>query len=129
MLLHGWPQTGLAWEGVLPDLGQDFYALAFDLPGVGDSEGAPQSSEKTAIANVILSAAEPASGKRTIVAGYDIGGMPWSTTIADPRIWHFAFHAVPDLPELLVASHECAYFDFFYNLMAGDPRYASGEPS
>ena len=27
VLLHGWPQTGLAWEGVLPELGRDSYAL------------------------------------------------------------------------------------------------------
>jgi pimeloyl-ACP methyl ester carboxylesterase len=41
VLLHGWPQTGLAWEGVLPELGRDHYALAFDLPGIGDSHGVP----------------------------------------------------------------------------------------
>jgi pimeloyl-ACP methyl ester carboxylesterase len=55
VLLHGWPQTGLAWEGVLSELGKDSYALAFDLPGVGDSKGAPSSAEKTELADVILS--------------------------------------------------------------------------
>jgi pimeloyl-ACP methyl ester carboxylesterase len=140
VLLHGWPQTGLAWEGVLADLGRDFFALAFDLPGVGDSNGLPLSGEKTVIADLILKAAEAAGGKSIIVAGYDVGGMiafacardhggridgavvmntvlpgiePWSKIIADPRIWHFAFHAIPELPELLVAGHERAYFDYF----------------
>ena len=152
VLLHGWPQTGLAWEAVLADLGGDFYALAFDLPGVGDSVGAPPSGEKTVIADLILKAAEAAGGRSIIVAGYDVGGMvafacardhaaridgavvmntvlpgvePWSKIIADPRIWHFAFHAIPDLPELLVTGHERPYFDYFYDFMAADPRALS----
>jgi pimeloyl-ACP methyl ester carboxylesterase len=147
VLLHGWPQTSLAWEGVLPELGHDAYALAFDLPGVGDSRGTPPSAEKKVLADLILSAAEKAGGTSIIICGYDVGGMiafaaardygsriegaivmntvipgldPWEKSIADPRIWHFALHNVPDLPELLVRGHERAYFDFFYDVMAGD---------
>jgi pimeloyl-ACP methyl ester carboxylesterase len=150
VLLHGWPQTGLAWEGVLPELGQDTYALAFDLPGVGDSRGTPRSAEKVELAAVILDAAEAAGGKSIIVAGYDVGGMiafacardhgeriagavvmntvipgldPWAKILSDPRIWHFAFHSIPELPETLVAGHERAYFDFFYDVMASDPKH------
>jgi pimeloyl-ACP methyl ester carboxylesterase len=149
VLLHGWPQTGLAWESVLPELGRDSYALAFDLPGVGDSRGAPASAEKTVIADIVLRAAEAAGGKSILVVGYDVGGMiafacardhdtridgavvmntvipgldPWQKILADPRIWHFAFHLIPDLPATLVAGHERAYFDFFYNVMASDPQ-------
>jgi pimeloyl-ACP methyl ester carboxylesterase len=96
VLLHGWPQTGLAWEGVLPELGRDSYVLAFDLPDVGESRGAP-----------------------TAIPGLD----PWQKILSDPRIWHFAFHLLPDLPETLVAGHERAYFDFFYNVMASDPQH------
>src|SRR4051812_9639723 len=33
LLLHGWPQTSLAWRAVLDALGEDQYVLAFDLPG------------------------------------------------------------------------------------------------
>jgi pimeloyl-ACP methyl ester carboxylesterase len=150
VLLHGWPQTGLAWEGVLPELGEDSYALAFDLPDVGDSKGAPRSAEKTELANIILKAAEAAGGKSIIVAGYDVGGMiafasardhsariagavvmntvipgldPWAKILSDPRIWHFAFHQIPELPETVVAGHERAYFDFFYNVMSKDPKH------
>jgi pimeloyl-ACP methyl ester carboxylesterase len=149
VLLHGWPQTGLAWEGVLSELGKDNYALAFDLPDVGDSRGAPRSAAKTELANIILKAAEAAGGKSIIVAGYDVGGMiafasacdhgariagavvmntvipglePWTKILSDPRIWHFAFHQIPELPETVVAGHERAYFDFFYNVMASDPQ-------
>jgi pimeloyl-ACP methyl ester carboxylesterase len=149
VLLHGWPQTGLAWEGVLSELGADSYALAFDLPDVGDSKGAPRSAEKTELANIILQAAEADGGKSIIVVGYDVGGMiafacardhgarvagavvmntvipgldPWTKILSDPRIWHFAFHQIPELPETVVAGHERAYFDFFYNVMASDPK-------
>lgn len=149
VLLHGWPQTGLAWESVLPQLGRDSYVLAFDLPGVGDSRGAPASAEKTVIADIVLRAAEAAGGKSIVVVGYDVGGMiafasardhaariagavvmntvipgldPWKKILADPRIWHFAFHLIPELPETVVTGHERAYFDFFYNVMAKDPQ-------
>jgi pimeloyl-ACP methyl ester carboxylesterase len=47
ILLHGWPQTSLAWESALDELGKDHFALAFDLPDVGGSRGAPALSEKT----------------------------------------------------------------------------------
>jgi pimeloyl-ACP methyl ester carboxylesterase len=150
VLLHGWPQTGLAWESVLPELCRDSYVLAFDLPGVGDSRGAPASAEKTVLCDTVLRAAEAAGGKSIVVAGYDVGGMiafacardhaariagavvmntvipgldPWQKILADPRIWHFAFHLIPDLPETLVAGHERAYFDFFYDVMASDPKH------
>jgi len=149
VLLHGWPQTGLAWEGVLSELGKESYALAFDLPDVGDSRGAPRSAQKAELADIILKAAEAAGGKSIIVVGYDVGGMiafaaardhgaricgavvmntvipgvdPWTKILSDPRIWHFAFHQIPELPETVVAGHQRAYFDFFYNAMAADPK-------
>jgi pimeloyl-ACP methyl ester carboxylesterase len=46
---------------------------------------------------------------------------PWDKVLADPRIFHFALHNVPKLPELLVAGHEREYFDFFHNTLSGDP--------
>jgi pimeloyl-ACP methyl ester carboxylesterase len=154
VLLHGWPQTSFAWNGVLEDLGTDNYVLAFDLPGVGDSLGAPPSSEKTVIARIILDAAEAAGGKSIIVVGYDVGGMiafacardhgarvdgavvmntvipgldPWAKILADPRIFHFALHNIPNLPEVLVTGRERPYFDLFYDMMAADPAHIIDE--
>ena len=51
----------------------------------------------------------------TVIPGIE----PWSKVLADPRIWHFGFHATRDLPELLVAGRERAYFDFFIDFLAG----------
>lgn len=52
------------------------------------------------------------------------GVAPWSRLVAEPRIWHFAFHSIPQLPELLVSGRERAYFDYFYDLLAGDKACA-----
>lgn len=150
VLLHGWPQTSLAWDDVLPELGKDHFALAFDLPGIGDSEGLPPSAEKRVLADIILSAAERLGGRDIVVVGYDVGGMvafscahdhgarirgavvmntvvpgldPWHKVLSDPRIFHFALHNVPALPERLVSGRERIYFDFFYDIMAADPSH------
>jgi pimeloyl-ACP methyl ester carboxylesterase len=50
----------------------------------------------------------------TVIPGID----PWSKVIANPHIWHFAFHNIPKLPETLVSGHERSYFDFFFDLLA-----------
>jgi pimeloyl-ACP methyl ester carboxylesterase len=52
-----------------------------------------------------------------VIPGVD----PWDEVERNPRLWHFAFHAVPELPELLVSGHLRRYFDFFYDAIGG-PR-------
>lgn len=146
VLLHGWPQSKEVYDQVIDDLAGDHYVLAFDLPAVGDSHGAPSSADKRQLADIVLSAADSAGAHSIVVAGFDVGGMiayaaarefghrilgavvmntvlpgidPWSTVLADPNIWHFAFHGIPELPELLVAGRQRAYFDFFFDALAG----------
>ena len=36
--------------------------------------------------------------------------------------WHFGFHGVRDLPELLIAGHERAYINWFFTQFAYNPR-------
>jgi pimeloyl-ACP methyl ester carboxylesterase len=144
LLLHGWPHSRALYDPVVDRLGERFHVLAFDLPAIGDSAGTPPSAEKERLADVLLTAAEQAGAHSIVMAGIDVGGMiafgaardhgsrikgamigntvipglePWQKLISDPRVWHFAFHAVPDLPELLVAGHQRAYFDFFFNFL------------
>jgi len=146
LLLHGWPQSKEVYDAVLDQLAAEHFVLAFDLPGIGSSRGAPASAEKSELADILLRAAESMGGKSIVIAGFDVGGMisyaaardhgqriagavimntvlpgldPWSKLLTDPHIWHFAFHAVPDLPELLVSGRQRAYFDFFTNFLAG----------
>ena len=146
VLLHGWPQSKEVYDGVIDGLADDHFVLAFDLPEIGASRGAPCSAEKKDLAQIVLDAAERRGARSPVIAGFDVGGMiayaaardhaqrtsgaivmntvipgiePWSKTLADPRIWHFAFHATPALPELLVAGRQRAYFDFFVDFLAG----------
>jgi haloacetate dehalogenase len=37
LLLHGYPETNLAWRKVAPDLANEFTIIAADLPGYGES--------------------------------------------------------------------------------------------
>lgn len=41
------------------------------------------------------------------------------------RTWHFAFHGVPDLPELLIAGREREYLDWFLRRKAANPEVFS----
>jgi len=147
LLLHGWPHSRAVYDAVLDRLGERLFVVAVDLPDVGESIGAPLSAEKTVLAGVVLDAAGRLGAHKPVVCGFDVGGMiafaaardhggriagavvantvvpgiePWSVIIADPRIWHFAFHAVPNLPETLVAGRERAYFDFFIDILSKD---------
>jgi pimeloyl-ACP methyl ester carboxylesterase len=146
VLLHGWPQSKEVYDSVIDELANDHFVLAFDLPEIGDSRGAPRSALKKDLAHVVIEAAQRRGGALPIIAGFDVGGMiayaaardhaqrisgaivmntvipgidPWSKVVADPRIWHFAFHATPHLPELLVAGRQRAYFNFFIDFLAG----------
>lgn len=148
-LLHGWPQTRAIYDHVIDDLAVDFQVLAFDLPAVGNSRGMPSAADKATLADVILTACEAAGARSPVIAGVDVGGMiafaaardhgsrikaaivmntvipgiePWSKVVTDPRIWHFGFHSVPRLPELLVQGHQREYFDFFTDILARDPK-------
>jgi len=149
ILLHGWPHDGSLYDPVIDRLGERFFTIAFDLPAIGRSTGAPPSAEKATLASVILDAAASLGAERPVVAGIDVGGMiaysaardfaerihgvaigntvipgldPWQKVISDPRIFHFALHAVPDLPELLVTGRERPYFDFFFDFLGSKQR-------
>lgn len=147
ILLHGWPHCGALYDGVVDELAMENFVLAFDLPSIGASRGAPPSAEKAVLADIVLNAAETLGARSIVIAGLDVGGMiafaaardhakriagavvmntvipgvePWSKVNADPRIWHFSFHAVPGLPETMVSGRERPYFDFFIDFLAGD---------
>ena len=147
VLLHGWPHSSRVFDQVIDPLAETFFVLAFDLPNIGMSHGAARSAEKTVLADILLGAAERIGARSILMAGLDVGGMiafaaardhghrirgaavintvvpgiePWSANVADPRIWHFAFHAIPALPERLVAGQQRAYFDYFADVLAGN---------
>jgi pimeloyl-ACP methyl ester carboxylesterase len=154
VLLHGWPHSSALYTTVMDALAADRYVLAVDLPAIGTSRGEPPSAEKTTLAGLVLEAVERCGAHSIVIAGLDVGGMiafaaardhserivgavvantvipgvaPWKKIIADPNIWHFAFHALPRLPETLVHGKEGAYFDYFIDALAGDSSAVSLE--
>jgi pimeloyl-ACP methyl ester carboxylesterase len=53
-----------------------------------------------------------------VIPGVD----PWEQILANPSLWHFAFHATPDLPETLVSGRELAYFRYFFDPLTHPDR-------
>lgn len=154
LLLHGWPESARAWFAAMAHL-HGMRLLAPDLPGIGASRGRPASADKRSLGKLLVQALDKLGVERFAVAGHDVGGTiayalmrsaparltgaaiinvtvpgvePWSKLIANPDIWHFGFHRVPDLPEILIADHLEAYFGFFYAaLSGGDDRITADD--
>ncbi|TIP05095.1 MAG: alpha/beta hydrolase [Mesorhizobium sp.] len=145
LLLHGWPQSSYAFEAIINQLARNQRVIAPDLPGIGASQGLPRSGEKAYLAELIGGLIEACGLRQVIVVGHDVGGQivfallrdkpgklcgavimdvvipgvaPWEKVIHNPHIWHFAFHAIPVLPEMLVSGHERVYFDFFFDTLS-----------
>lgn len=154
VFLHGWPQSGDAWRPVMRRAAADGYrAIAFDLPGIGRSTGEATDGSTNAIAAVVHDLLGKLALKEVTLVGHDLGGMvvyaylraygaaarsvimevvvpglpPWEQVLANPYVWHFAFHSIPELPELLVRGKQRAYFDFFFDVMAPEHSGVSGE--
>ena len=156
VLLHGFPQTGWAWRGVMPLLAESGWrVIAPDYRGAGHSSRPTGGYDKRTMAGDLrklltehLKIDEPVA-----MIGHDIGLMvafayaqAWreatshlvvmdaplpGTAVfdrlrADPRIWQFAFHSVRDIPEMLVAGRERAYLQAFFDARVYDPS-AIGE--
>jgi pimeloyl-ACP methyl ester carboxylesterase len=147
VFLHGWPESWLAWRDVMTLAAGSVRAIAVDLPGVGGSTGDPTDGSKRALAAVVRDLVTELDLHDVTLVGQDVGGMityaylcaypdlaravimdvaipgldPWDRVLANPYIWHFGFHAVPDLPETLVDGNQRAYFDYYYDILSADP--------
>jgi haloacetate dehalogenase len=78
LLLHGYPETGLAWGKVAPDLATDFTVIAADLPGYGDSTLSDAAFEdgrvsKRTMANALADLMTALGISRFAVVGHDRG--------------------------------------------------------
>ncbi len=55
LFVHGWPQSWRTWQPVVTLASRQVRALAIDLPGIGQSTGAPTDGSKQQIAATISS--------------------------------------------------------------------------
>jgi pimeloyl-ACP methyl ester carboxylesterase len=153
VFLHGWPEDWSAWSGVLDLAAREFRVFAVDLPGIGGSEILEPRGDKKYLAGLLHELLSTLDLTDVTLVGHDCGGMvayayvrefsnlsgvvimdtvipgisPWDKVIANPFIWHFAFHALPRLPETLVTGHEAEYFDCFFDWGAADPTRITAE--
>jgi pimeloyl-ACP methyl ester carboxylesterase len=146
LFVHGWPEDWSVFESVMAELAASARVVAMDLPGIGASEIAPPSNDKRALCRYLNALIEAMQLKNVTLVGHDIGGLiayaflrafpgtlaraaimniaipgvePWPAVVRDPHIWHFAFHAIPKLPETLVTGRISSYFDYFFEQLAG----------
>jgi pimeloyl-ACP methyl ester carboxylesterase len=147
VFLHGWPQSWASWRQVMELAAPDCRSVAIDLPGVGQSSGGAGIKSKRELAAIVHRLVGKLGLDRPVIVGHDVGGMtayaylrdyqdaagvviinvaipgldPWEEVIRNPYLWHFAFHAIPALPELLTQGHQGPYFDFFFDALAAEP--------
>ena len=146
VFLHGWPESWRSWQSVMELASRTVRAVAVDLPGIGGSTGEATDGSKRQIARVIHGVIDALGLRDVTLVGQDAGGMvaysyarhyelarvviadvvipgldPWDEVLANPHLWHFAFHSTPGLPERLVDGRQTEYFDFFYNAITADP--------
>lgn len=144
LFLHGYPENWREFEEVFSRLEKDYYLLAIDLPGIGKSDGIDK-QDKLTIARFIRDLIRVLQLDAPVLVGHDVGGMitysfvknipdviskaviictavpgvePWETVKSNPYIWHFAFYAIPELPEQLIKGKHALLFDYFYNAIA-----------
>jgi pimeloyl-ACP methyl ester carboxylesterase len=153
LFLHGWPESWHSWRQIMTVASGQVRAIAMDLPGVGESTGDPTDGSKRQLAAVVHDLVETMGLRNLTLVGQDVGGMvtyaylrtfpdlmqsvimdvvipgidPWEQVLANPYIWHFAFHSIPELPERLVQGHQAEYFDYFYDAISADPSKITAE--
>jgi pimeloyl-ACP methyl ester carboxylesterase len=134
VLLHGWPQTWVAWRETMERLARRFTVIAPDLRGTGLSERPAAGYDKRTIAADIRGLIVSVAGGRAHVVGHDMGGkaayvlahvapecinklvlvdclIP-GTEVTDALksgAWHYGFHMAADIPEMLTQGREREY--------------------
>jgi pimeloyl-ACP methyl ester carboxylesterase len=142
ILLHGWPQTSHMWRKVVSAIASRHQVILIDLPGLGGSE-TYDIYDTGFIAEIIAKTAQTLDVSEYHLVGHDIGawvavaqarlfeGQLRSLTVIDAgipglipdaiftpgnaqRVWQFYFHAVADIPELLIKGREKEYLAWYF---------------
>ena len=153
VLLHGFPETWREWHAVIPLMvAAGFRVVAADYRGAGDSWRPAGGYDKFTMAQDIHTLVQDhlGIGEPVVMVGHDVGlwiayayarrypadvshlaimeAPVAGTAVFDrlrPRLWHFAFHGVRDVPEALVAGRERLYLQQFFAARYGDPSAVS----
>jgi len=145
VLLHGWAETWFTWHRIMPELARHYTVIVPDMPGLGDSSRPATGYDDTTLAGDIHQLLLKLGHRRALVVGHDLGTQvayalaarhpeavsklvlldapvpgipPWEDLTRNPRLWHWTFYNIADLPEALIAGHERLYFSWFYRQIA-----------
>lgn len=154
LFLHGWPQTGLCWSGVVEALDGRVLALAPDLRGFGDSDKPASGYGMDALAADAAAILDAMDVERAVVVAHDVGGpAAWALAATRPervaallfletpflgvevpgsegfvtRFWHLLLHQDVDLACWLIAGRERGYLDWFIRHFAAEPDRAAAD--
>jgi haloacetate dehalogenase len=142
LLLHGYPQTHLAWHRIAPVLAQHYTVVATDLRGYGDSRGPQGDAEhvhyaKRTMANDQLAVMRHFGFSRFGVVGHDRGARVGYRLALDHPAAVAAFASLTVVPSIelwervdkafaLGAYHWFLFaqpYDLPERLLAGDPDF------
>lgn len=155
VLLHGWPQTSYMWRKVMPTLAQRFTVVAPDLRGYGLSGKPAGGYDKRTMAADVRALVKALGFERIRLVGHDRGARVahrYALDYGDEVLrlalldiiptraafertnkdsarasWHWHFHQVPDLPEILVGANPEAYLRYFLHAWAFQKSAFSAE--
>lgn len=155
MLIHGWPQTWYQFRRVITPLADaGYFIIAPDYRGAGASAKPLTGYTKDVMARDLHTLVTKVLGikEKIHIVGHDIGGMiahAYTTQFPDAvesvcwgecglpgskafesrkssmLAFHYTFHNVPDLPELLVAGKERIYLKHMYDRQSQNPTAIS----
>jgi pimeloyl-ACP methyl ester carboxylesterase len=146
VLLHGWPQSWYQWRLIIPALAEHYTVIAPDLRGYGYSDKPAGGYDKRTMATDIHELVRFLGYNQIKLVGHDRGarvshryGLDYPDEVEKLVImdivptravfervnaeiargyWHWFFHLVPDLPELLVGANVEAYLRYFFTTWA-----------
>jgi haloacetate dehalogenase len=95
LLLHGFPETGLAWRKVAPDLANEFTVVIADLPGYGDSTLSEEAIDHGRITKRTIG--------RALADVMSELGIPQFAVVGHDRGARVAYRLALDLPERIRA--------------------------
>jgi pimeloyl-ACP methyl ester carboxylesterase len=151
VLLAGFPQSWYAWRKVIPALAKHHAVIAVDLPGQGDSDKPISGYDTQSLAKAVHDLITKLGHQRIFLGAHDVGAwvayplsvaysemvrrlvileafvpgatMPDSIPVSPGnwKSWHFAFHAIPDLPEALITGREREYLTWFLRRKSAAP--------
>jgi pimeloyl-ACP methyl ester carboxylesterase len=146
VLLHGFPATWFDYNRIMPQLADNGYdVIAFDLPGLGDSETLTEDFSHQSLAEMILEACknlnlekpslvahdmsawlafpilriEPNYFRSLVVLDVSIPGLGLEEITREIFLWHFNFHqGAGELASKLIEGKEELYLSYFFSLAA-----------